>query len=75
MGLTTMLGGFSASGASAVPGAQSAGRMSIPLLSTREIETTSTVSADTDVRSGPISLGGHTHDKVQEGTDLYGLPH
>lgn len=74
MGLTTMLGGFSASGASAVPGAQSVGRMSIPLLSTREIETTSTVSADTDVRSGPISLRTHAHDKVQQGTDLSGLP-
>ncbi len=74
MGLTSMLGGFSASGGSAVAGAQSVGRMSIPLLSTREIETTDTVRADTDVKTGPISLRGHAHGQVQKGGDVSGLP-
>ncbi|MBP6894330.1 MAG: phage baseplate assembly protein V [Pseudacidovorax sp.] len=74
MGLTSMMGGFAAYGTSTVPGSQGTGRMNIPLLSTREIETTSTIHADTDVTAGAISLKTHPHGEVQSGGDVSGGP-
>ncbi|WP_295548602.1 phage baseplate assembly protein V [uncultured Pseudacidovorax sp.] len=74
MGLLTTMGGLAAFGTSTVPGSQGTARINVPLLSTREIETTSTMHADTDVTAGPISLKTHKHDQVQHGGDLSGGP-
>ncbi|WP_447779361.1 phage baseplate assembly protein V [Variovorax boronicumulans] len=74
MGLLTFMGGMAGTGASSVPGATGEARLNLPIYSTREIETTSTMHADGDITAGAISVKSHVHGEVVRGGDQSGGP-
>ncbi|CAN7593702.1 phage baseplate assembly protein V [Variovorax paradoxus] len=67
MGLLTFMGGLAGSGGGGVPGASGEARLNLPIYSTREIETTSTMHADGDITAGDISLMHHRTAGVVSG--------
>jgi phage baseplate assembly protein V len=70
MGLLTFMGGMAGSGGGGVPGASGEARLNLPIYSTREIETTSTMHADGDISAGDISLQQHRTSGVLRGGEI-----
>ncbi|MNT96564.1 hypothetical protein D3C71_1724280 [compost metagenome] len=74
MGLFSFMGGMAGTAGSSVPGASAEARLDLPINSTREITTTSTVHADGDITAGAISVKTHVHGEVVRGGDQSGGP-
>lgn len=74
MGLFSFMGGMAGTAGSSVPGASAEARLDLPINSTREINTTSTMHADGDITAGDISVKGHVHGEVVRGGDQSGGP-
>jgi phage baseplate assembly protein V len=74
LGLLTFMGGLAGFGSGSVPGSTGEARLDLPIFSTREIETTSTMHADEDVTAGEISLKTHRTSGVEAGENFSGVP-